>query len=84
MNNFLGLLLAIGLILLNAFFVAAEFSLVSVRRSRIAELVESGNAAAPSCRKPFNIWIVLSLPRNWASPSPAWASAGSANPPSAT
>ncbi len=51
MNDLLGLLLAVGLVLLNAFFVAAEFSLVSVRRSRIAELVEAGDAAAAVVQK---------------------------------
>jgi len=51
MNDFLGLLLTAGLVLLNAFFVAAEFSLVSVRRSRIAELVEAGDAAATVVQK---------------------------------
>ncbi len=35
-----------GLILLNGFFVAAEFALVSVRRTRIAELVSHGDPAA--------------------------------------
>lgn len=34
------------LVLTNGFFVAAEFSLVSVRRTRIAELVELGNQPA--------------------------------------
>ena len=34
------------LILLNAFFVAAEFSLVRVRRTRIEHLVEEGNRGA--------------------------------------
>ncbi len=34
------------LVLANGFFVAAEFSLVSVRRTRIAELVANGNRAA--------------------------------------
>ncbi len=35
-----------ALILTNAFFVAAEFALVSVRRTRVEELVAEGNAAA--------------------------------------
>ena len=40
-------LAAVGLLVLaNAFFVAAEFSLVSVRRTRIAELVDQGNFSA--------------------------------------
>ena len=34
------------LLLVNAFFVAAEFAIVSVRRSRIAQLVSEGNASA--------------------------------------
>ncbi|MBT3390973.1 MAG: HlyC/CorC family transporter [Chloroflexi bacterium] len=34
------------LVLANGFFVAAEFALVSVRRTRIAELVAQGNLAA--------------------------------------
>jgi len=40
-------LLAVGvLILLNAFFVAAEYSLVTARRTRIQELSEEGNRRA--------------------------------------
>jgi putative hemolysin len=34
------------LVLANGFFVAAEFSLVSVRRTRVAELLAQGNSAA--------------------------------------
>jgi CBS domain containing-hemolysin-like protein len=37
------LALAIALVLLNAFFVAAEFSLVRVRATRIAELAQEGD-----------------------------------------
>ncbi len=40
------LAIAALLILANAFFVAAEFALVSVRRTRIEELVAQGNATA--------------------------------------
>jgi CBS domain containing-hemolysin-like protein len=40
-------LLAIGfLVIANAFFVAAEFALVRVRRTRIQELITGGNATA--------------------------------------
>lgn len=47
MNNTLPyLLLVIFLVAANGFFVAAEFSLVSVRRSRVVSLVESGNPRA--------------------------------------
>ncbi len=39
------------LVLANAFFVAAEFSLVSVRKTRIAELAAHGNPAAKAVDK---------------------------------
>jgi putative hemolysin len=42
----LGLVAVVILVLLNGFFVATEFSLVSVRRTRIDELVASGNHRA--------------------------------------
>jgi CBS domain containing-hemolysin-like protein len=37
---------ALGLVLLNAFFVAAEFAMVKVRATRIAQLAEAGNVRA--------------------------------------
>jgi CBS domain containing-hemolysin-like protein len=50
-TNLLGIV-AIGvLVLMNAFFVAAEFSLVSVRRTRIADLVARGQAGAEAVQK---------------------------------
>jgi CBS domain containing-hemolysin-like protein len=42
----LRLLAVFWLIAINAFFVAAEFSIVSVRRSRISQLVSAGDAQA--------------------------------------
>ena len=42
----LRLLSVLMLIIINGFFVTAEFAMVSVRRSRINQLVESGNATA--------------------------------------
>jgi len=45
-------LVAVGvLVLANGFFVAAEFSLVSVRKTRIAELVAQGNTSAEAVHK---------------------------------
>ena len=40
------LLLVLGLIFINAFFVTIEFAIVSVRRSRITQLVASGDDLA--------------------------------------
>jgi CBS domain containing-hemolysin-like protein len=42
----LGLLLILGLVLLNGFFVATEFAIVAVRRSRLEELTEAGSRRA--------------------------------------
>ena len=44
--DILGVGAVIFLVLLNAFFVAAEFALVSVRPTRITELIEKGNSRA--------------------------------------
>src|SRR5438132_3762100 len=46
MTLFLELLALAGLILLNAFFVAAEYGLVTSRRTRIRELSREGNRGA--------------------------------------
>jgi putative hemolysin len=48
MTLFLELLALAGLILLNAFFVAAEYGLVTSRRTRIMELEHEGNRRARS------------------------------------
>jgi CBS domain containing-hemolysin-like protein len=45
-RTILGLISVFVLVGLNAFFVAAEFSLVSVRQTRVEELIAQGNRAA--------------------------------------
>ncbi len=45
------LLLILGLILANGLFAAAEIAIVSVRRSRISQLIEEGNRRAESVAK---------------------------------
>src|SRR4051812_39665575 len=47
----LELLALAGLIVLNAFFVAAEYGLVTSRRPRIAELERAGNRRARDVRR---------------------------------
>jgi CBS domain containing-hemolysin-like protein len=54
MDTFSQLLLigvAFGLVLLNGFFVAAEFSMVKVRSTRIEELIKQGTARARNASK---------------------------------
>ena len=51
MDTILGLLAVVALVAANGFFVAAEFSLVSARRTRIEQLAQEGNAAAIATRK---------------------------------
>ncbi len=46
MNLFLELVAVAALVLLNAFFVAAEYALVTVRRTRMEELRQEGNRRA--------------------------------------
>ncbi|NLG46350.1 hemolysin family protein [Gordonia sp. (in: high G+C Gram-positive bacteria)] len=46
MNDWWGLLLAVVLLAANAFFVAAEFSLIAARRDRLVALEESGKKRA--------------------------------------
>ncbi|MDQ2984893.1 MAG: hemolysin family protein [Actinomycetota bacterium] len=51
MSLFLQLLAVAALILLNAFFVAAEYALVTARRTRINELEQEGNKRARRVRE---------------------------------
>src|SRR3954471_10325042 len=46
-----GLLAVVVLVLANAFFVAAEFALVSARRTRLDELAQAGNGKARLARR---------------------------------
>ena len=46
MGDFFAILLTLLLILANAFFVAAEFALISARRDRLEALAEQGKRSA--------------------------------------
>ena len=46
MIHFSGVVMTVGLLLLNAFFVAAEFALISVRRTKIEPRAEGGSLPA--------------------------------------
>lgn len=51
MNSALSLLAVVALVLMNGFFVAAEFALVSARATRIDQLAEDGNWSARTVQK---------------------------------
>lgn len=51
MNDFLGLFWLVVLLLGNAFFVAAEFAVMSARRSQIEPLADAGNKRAKTALK---------------------------------
>lgn len=51
MNDLFGILALFFLVLMNGFFVAAEFALVSVRRTRIDQLADEGNASARAAQR---------------------------------
>lgn len=51
MFDILGILAVLFLVAANGFFVAAEFSLVSVRRSRVTELVAAGRVNAIALKR---------------------------------
>jgi CBS domain containing-hemolysin-like protein len=51
LSDGLRLIAVILLVLANGFFVAAEFALVSVRKTRISELISQGNASAQWVRR---------------------------------
>lgn len=60
MNDLLGLAALFVLVLLNGFFVAAEFALVSVRRTRIDQLADEGNVAARAAQRALkNLDLVI-------------------------
>jgi CBS domain containing-hemolysin-like protein len=52
-SDLLRLVIVFVLVLMNGFFVAAEFSLVSVRRTRVAEMVAQGRAGSQ--------WVKLAI-----------------------
>ena len=51
LTDFLGILAVLVLVAANGFFVAAEFSLVAVRRSRVAQLVAAGRRNAKALQR---------------------------------
>lgn len=51
METLLGLVAVFALVFMNGFFVAAEFSFVGARKTRIAQLAQEGNAGAISAQK---------------------------------
>ena len=67
MSPFLGLAAVLVLVIANGFFVASEFSLVAVRRSRVAELVNAGRMNAKALQRAIDQLdanLAATLPEN--------------------
>jgi Cyclin M transmembrane N-terminal domain len=73
------ILVVLLLVFANGFFVASEFALVGVRRSRIETLADSGNSRACRLLNLLDHLNAYILPRNWGSPWPRWPWDGLAN-----
>ncbi len=69
----------LALVFANGFFVAAEFSIVTVRKTRIDQLIAEGHRARAPSGGPSPIPTATSPRRSSASPWRASASAGSAS-----
>jgi hypothetical protein len=59
------------IVLLNAFFVAAEFAIVKVRDSQLTAAIEEGTRGAKFAQTVTRNLDAYSLPGSWASHSPA-------------
>ena len=70
------LVLVVLLVLMNGFFVAAEFAVVKVRGSRLEALINEGNNRAAYAKKLTDHLDVSLLLLSWASPWLPWALAG--------
>ena len=68
------LALTLLLVAANGFFVAAEFALIRVRQTRIAELVEEGNVPARA------VQTLMGLARYLLVGNAAWRHTGVAGP----
>ena len=84
-SDLLALLAAVALLGANAFFVGAEFALISARRDRLEAMADAGigGARAPRCG-PAPTCPGCSPRPSSASPSARCCSAGSASRPSRT
>lgn len=76
------ILFALFLVLLNGFFVAAEFAMVKLRATRVETIAKQHGWRGAILRKVHNQWTPTCPPASWASPWPPWAWAGSASRPS--
>ena len=74
------LLAVLALVLANGLFVAAEFAIISVRKTRIDQLLAEGSRMARPVRRALEIPTSSSRRRSSASRWRASGSAGSASP----
>ena len=65
MNTFLLLLAVVVLVLLNGFFVAAEYALITARRGRLEEKAEAGGRSAQAAVRLMNEPVLSNLLEEW-------------------
>lgn len=78
--NLLGLTTAALLVVLNGFFVAAEFALVKVRTTRLNQLAQARRHSRGRLSGWPRAWTARCRRVSWESRWPRWVSAGSASP----
>ena len=75
MSSTVAILLAIALLAGNAFFVGAEFAVISARRSVIEPMAEQGSGSACRTLGAMENVSMIACAQWWASPCVLWASA---------
>ena len=73
-GSLLGLLAVFALVAANGFFVAAEFALVKIRKTRVDQLVAEGQRTALFVARPLYLFARLFRPIIWLMNSAAIAS----------
>ena len=84
LSNFAYLAAALLLVLLNGFFVAAEFAMVKLRATKVEAIAQQNGWRGHILRTVHNQLTPTCRPASWVSPLPPWGWAGSVSPPSRT
>ena len=81
MDEYASIGAAFVLIVITAFFVAAEYAIIRVRRTRVEEMVEQNVSGAKAIQIRLIAWTCTFRGRNSELRWHLWAWVGSGNPP---